>query len=413
MTVLERNAGLMGPASAFGATRPLRLGMMIGSTANSAGGVPQALQSLTRALLQRPHSAVEVFSITSSEAVDQEAWAGARLHHHDVRGPSSFAYAPALRRSLDERPIDLLHLHGLWMYCSVATHRWSAQNGRPCLISPHGMLDPWALANSGWKKRLARWLYEDANLRDAACIHALCEPERQAIRDCGLTGPICVIPNGVDPAPVALLPMPDWRQSLPADALVLLYLGRLHPKKRVLELIQAWHAAGPSTHADKSPWQLVIAGPGPADYVQQLQDCIAQLGLSERVRLIGAQYGTAKQATLAAAHGFVLPSVSEGLPMAALEAWAWGLPTLLTPHCNLPEGFAVGGALRIEPDVAGISAGLKTLFDLPTETRRTIGQRGRDLVNARFTWTRVAAEFDAVYRWLLGSGDRPDCVEIN
>jgi poly(glycerol-phosphate) alpha-glucosyltransferase len=347
----------------------------------------------------------------SAGDVDQEAWAGALLHHHAVRGPSGFAYAPALRQSLGERPVDLLHLHGLWMYCSVATHRWSVTHRRPYVISPHGMLDPWALANSGWKKRLARWFYEDANLRDAGCIHALCEPERQAIRDCGLANPICVIPNGVDPPPVALPALPEWRRQLPSDALVLLYLGRLHPKKRVLELIQAWHSARSSAPADKSPWHLIIAGPGPADYVQQLHDCIEQLALSENVRLVGAQYGAAKQATLGAAHGFILPSVSEGLPMAALEAWAWGLPALLTPQCNLPEGFAVGAALRIEPDRDAIAAGLATLFAASGTTRCDIGQRGRELVNAHFTWTRVADDFDAVYRWLLGSGDRPNCVK--
>jgi len=385
--------------------------MMIGSTAPSGGGVTQALESLTRALLQRPRVAVEVFSMRNNQD-DQRNWAGALLHHHAVRGPSSFAFAPALRQSLNKRPIDLLHLHGLWMYCSVATHRWSLTHRRPYLISPHGMLDPWALVNSGLKKRLARWLYEDANLRQADCIHALCESERQAIRDCGLTRPISVIPNGVDPPPSAPPEMPNWRRGLIPDALVLLYLGRLHPKKRVLELIQAWHAALSRTGADTPDWHLVIAGPGPDDYVRQLRNCIAEHGLSERVRLIGPQYGTEKEATLAAAHGFILPSVSEGLPMAALEAWAWGLPALLTPQCNLPEGFAAGAALRIEPERDSIAAGLRQLFSASEATRRTMGQRGRELVNARFTWTHVAAEFDAVYHWLLGTGDRPNCVSM-
>jgi glycosyltransferase involved in cell wall biosynthesis len=401
------------PGSAVAMARaPLRIGMMIGSTANSGGGVAMALCSLTRALQQRPGTAVEVFSMASSDVVDKGDWAGAKLHHHEVRGPASFAYAPGLNRSLSSRPIDLLHLHGLWMYCSVATRRWAVRSGRPCLISPHGMLDPWALANSGWKKRIARRLYEDDNLRHAACLHALCEPERQAIRDCGLRGPICIVPNGVDPAPEVRPKPPDWRLALPPQAPVLLYLGRLHPKKRVLELLQAWHMAGPPNPGGASAWHLVIAGPGPADYVQLLQNRIAQLGLAERVRLIGPQYGSAKQATFAAADAFVLPSLSEGLPMAALEAWAWGLPALLTPHCNLPEGFAAGAALPIEAEPEGIAAGLRALFGLSGERRRTMGRHGRDLVSARFTWTRVAAEFDSVYRWLLGRGDCSACIDV-
>jgi glycosyltransferase involved in cell wall biosynthesis len=401
------------PASAVAmAGAPLRIGMMIGSTANSGGGVAMALRSLTRALQQRPGTAVEVFSMASSDVVEKGDWAGAKLHHHEVRGPASFSYAPGLNRSLSSRPIDLLHLHGLWMYCSVATRRWAVRSGRPCLISPHGMLDPWALANSGWKKRIARRLYEDANLRHAACLHALCEPERQAIRDCGLRGPICIVPNGVDPAPEVRPKPPDWRLALPPQAPVLLYLGRLHPKKRVAELLHAWHLAGPSNPGGASAWHLVIAGPGSADYVQLLHNRIAQLGLAERVRLIGPQYGPAKQATFAAADAFVLPSLSEGLPMAALEAWSWGLPALLTPHCNLPEGFVAGAALPIEAEPEGIAAGLRALFALSGERRRAIGRHGRDLVSARFTWTRVAAEFDSVYRWLLGGGDRSACIDV-
>ncbi len=401
------------PASAVAmAGAPLRIGMMIGSTANSGAGVAMALHSLTCALQQRPGTAVEVFSMASSDVVNDGDWAGAKLHHHEVRGPASFAYAPGLSRSLSSRPIDLLHLHGLWMYCSVATRLWAIRSGRPCLISPHGMLDPWALANSGWKKKIARRLYENANLRHAACLHALCEPERQAIRDCGLTGPICMIPNGVVPAPEVRPPSPEWRRALPPQARVLLYLGRLHPKKRLLELLQAWHLAGPSNPVGASAWHLVIAGPGPADYVHRLQRRIAQLGLAERVRLIGPQYGLCKQATLAAADAFVLPSLSEGMPNAVLEAWAWSLPALMTPHCNLPEGFVAGAALRIEPEPAGIAAGLRALFALSEESCRAMGRQGRDLVSARFTWTRVAAEFGSVYRWLLGRGDCPACIDV-
>jgi glycosyltransferase involved in cell wall biosynthesis len=412
MELLSQAACATAASSAAQAGVPVRIGMIIGSTANSSGGMAQALQSLTRTLLQGRGTAVEVFSMAAKETVSREDWSDALLHQHRVRGPASFAYAPALSRSLDSRPIDLLHLHGLWMYCSVATRRWALRTGKPYLISPHGMLDAWALRNSGRKKQIARALYENDNLGHAACLHALCEPEQQAIRDCGLTGPICIIPNGVDPAPDVRPAPPEWRYALPPQALVLLYLGRLHPKKRVLELLRAWHLAGDSNSGGASAWHLVIAGPGPADYVQVLRDCIAQLGLASRVRLIGPQYGAAKQATLAAADAFILPSVSEGLPIAALEAWAWGLPALLTPYCNLPLGFGAGAALQIETDPAGIAAGLRALFALSEAQRREMGRNGCHLVSARFSWTGVAAEFNAVYRWLLGKGDCPSCVNF-
>lgn len=407
-----RAGALMSPAETTAST-PLRIGMMIGSTSQAAGGVSEALRSLTHALLRQPDTAIDVFSMARS-ASDTDVdgrWVGARLHQHAVRGPTGFGYAPTLGRSLASRPLDLLHLHGLWMYCSLATRRWAAQSGRPCVVSPHGMLDPWALANSGWKKRIARRFYEDDNLRRATCLHALCEPERQAIRDCGVTAPVCVIPNGVDPVAELLPPPPpDWRRALPSATTALLYLGRLHPKKRVLELIQAWHCAAAADRRSAASWRLIIAGTGPGDYIQRLRERIVELGLSETVHLIGPQYGDAKAATFAAADAFVLPSLSEGLPMAALEAWSYNLPALLTPQCNLPAGFAAGAALQIAPEAGGIAAGLRALFAMGPDERRMMGRKGGDLVAARFTWSRVAAEFHAVYYWLLGKGSRPSSI---
>jgi poly(glycerol-phosphate) alpha-glucosyltransferase len=180
----------------------------------------------------------------------------------------------------------------------------------------------------------------------------------------------------------------------------------------LLELIRAWDQAGRSSPVTASRWYLIIAGSGPADYVAQLQQCITELGLAERVWLIGPQYGAEKEATFAAADAFILPSISEGMPNAVLEAWSWCLPTLITPQCNLPEGFAAGAALRIEPRAESISKGLDTLFGLSKERRRAMGRNGQDLVAAQFTWPSVAAQFDGVYRWLIGKGDRPSCVKM-
>ena len=106
----------------------------------------------------------------------------------------------------------------------------------------------------------------------------------------------------------------------------------------------------------------------------------------------------------------MLPSLSEGLPVAVLEAWSYGLPVLMTEACNLPEGFAAGAALSIATDPAGIAAGLRRLFALSDAERRGMGARGRALVRARFAWASVGEQMAAVYRWVLGGGSPPSCV---
>lgn len=392
-----------------GLAAPLRIGMMITSVSAAAGGVAEAARSLTRTLNKEPCTDVEVFSMSEPDPALGPSWGGAQHHCHSVRGPRSFSYAPGLSASLNQRPIDLLHLHGLWQYPSMAVGNWRMRTGRPTLVSPHGMLDAWALNNSRWKKRAAGLLFENGNLHRANCLHALCDAELRAIRDYGLINPVCVIPNGVDPAPGTRPPPPEWRSAMEAETRVLLYFGRLHPKKNLVELLRAWHAArldSPSARA----WRLIVAGSGSADYEQRLHQEIGQLGIGDSVRLIGPQYGADKHACLAWSDAFILPSVSEGLPMAALEAWSWSLPALLTPECNLPEGYSAGGALPMRGDRAGIRTALGQLFSLSDERRQLMGRRGQKLASSRFSWSRVADDFLAVYRWLSEAGDRPDCV---
>jgi poly(glycerol-phosphate) alpha-glucosyltransferase len=142
---------------------------------------------------------------------------GPPLRLHGVLGADAFGYAPRLARSLHAQRLSLLHAHGLWMYPSLASFRWSRGERRPYLVAPHGMLDPWAVGRAAWKKRLVAWWFENAHLAGAACLHALTEAEAHAIRACGLANPICVVPNGVDP-PGDIEPVPPaWADIAGSD----------------------------------------------------------------------------------------------------------------------------------------------------------------------------------------------------
>jgi glycosyltransferase involved in cell wall biosynthesis len=275
------------------------------------------------------------------------------------------------------------------------------------VTSPHGMLDTWALANSGWKKRLATLLYERSCLSAAACIHALSEAEADSIRAFGLRKPVCVIPNGVDPIAAPGSP-PPWKDSVPAGAKVLLYLGRMHPKKGLDLLLEGWGRA--SNDLKTGEWHLVIAGWDQNAYLSKLVQAARGLPNRDTVHFLPPLYGAEKAAALTGAEAFVLASRSEGLPMAALEAWAAARPVLMTPQCNLPEGFAAGAAVAIEPHAISVAAGLRQLCSMGDQQRDEMGRRGLQLVERRFTWGRSAASLIGVYRWLLRDGPVPSCV---
>jgi poly(glycerol-phosphate) alpha-glucosyltransferase len=99
--------------------------------------------------------------------------------------------------------------------------------------------------------------------------------------------------------------------------------------------------------------------------------------------------------------------------MAVLEAWSYRKPVLMTPQCNLPEGVAAGAAIEATPDVDALAQGLANLMEASDTQRLQMGQRGWELVNQKFTWSKVAAEMLAVYYWLAGGGTTPACVQLN
>ncbi|WP_051231019.1 glycosyltransferase [Kaistia adipata] len=399
------------PPIRAGADRGLDIAMVMGRISRSSGGIFEAVSGLAPAVAARPGQRVGVYGLDdplASAGVLQAR--GVPVHAYPSHGPRSFGYAPALARALRSSPADLLHVHGLWMYPSVVAPRWAVARHRPYIVSPHGQLDRWALAHRGWKKRLASLAYERRHLQHAACLHALCPAELASIRAAGLTNPVCVVPNGVDLQEHDRGQPPLWRPQVAAEATILLFLGRLAPQKGIPNLLHGLARARQAISL--APWHLVVAGWGEATYRSQLERLGASLGLGDIVHFVGPQFGEQKLRTLAAADAFVLPSLSEGLPIAVLEAWAAGLPVLMTPQCNLQEGFAEAGAIRIEADADGVEAGLRRLFAMPPQGRRQVGELARRFVADRYSWAGAADEMEAVYRWVLGVGERPRTVHL-
>lgn len=375
----------------------MKIGLVTPFLTRAGGGVFTSVQCLAQALAAEQND-VHVLGLEDpAHAEDLFAWKQLPVEAFPVRGPRALGYAPEMGPALRRGDFDVVHAHGLWMGPSIAAHR----AGKPGIVSPHGMLDPWALALSRWKKKLAAAAFQNAHLRGAACIHALCQSEAESIRAYGLRNPICIIPNGID------LPAPgdeaaSFAGQVPAGGKVLLYLGRIHPKKGLPALIQAWKAAGPE-------WRLVIAGWDQAGHEAELKALAAEVR-TERVIFTGPQFGKAKDAAYRRADAFILPSLSEGLPMVILEAWAHGKPVLMTEQCNLPEGFAAGAAMRIAPEVESIARGLEEFTLRSGAEHQEMGMKGRRLVEESFTWPTIARKFGAVYEWVAGRGARPEWV---
>lgn len=360
-----------------------RIGLLTASASRRGGGVFEAVVRQA-ALIAAAGATPVVVALHDAEADEDRARFGdISVRHVPVRGPRQIGWAPGLGAALLTAELDLLHLHGIWMYPSRAGARWATTTRRPYIVSPHGMLDPWITARGRWKKALARYGYERRSWRAASVLHALTDAEADDIaRETGRHD-AAVIPNAA----------PRVRPSGRARNGVL-YLGRIHPKKNIEALIAAWASLATGAAA------LTIAGWGEPAHVRAVEDAI-DTARDPSIRFVGAVHGAAKQALLDGARWLILPSLSEGLPMVVLEAWAAGTPTIMTDACHLPEGVAGGTALSCGPDVEALAAALTAALAIGEGAWRRRSAAAIELADGPFSAAAVSARWHRLYAALL------------
>ena len=196
-----------------------RIGMLTASVSRAAGGIYDAVRWLSRELNADNYYHVQVFGLMDEfTETDMPGWGTVPLSVFTLKGPRSFGYSPELFPALQSAKLDLLHIHALWMYPSIASFNLAKFSKNPYIISPHGMLDKWSLRNASWKKHLARLLYENKHLEGAACLQAASFSEADSFREIGLKNPICVIPNGIHfPENSLADKQPDWKKDRKSD----------------------------------------------------------------------------------------------------------------------------------------------------------------------------------------------------
>jgi glycosyltransferase involved in cell wall biosynthesis len=303
---------------------------------------------------------------------------------------------------------DVAHFHGLWQQHTRRGVAVARRHRIPYLIAAHGMAEPWALRHKALKKRVYTALIEGKNLRRAACLHALSRPEVGHLRRLAPKALICLVPNGVDLAPIDDLPARAVLEAVHpelTDKFVVLFLGRLHVKKGLDLLARATATLAPTFPS----LHLLVAGADDGALTPFLE-VGKSLGIADRITLLGHVAGEDARRAWGAADAFILPSYSEGFSMAVLEALAARRPTIITTACHFPELSQAGGGLTAEPTVSGITRALDDLLRQSPAERRAMAECGRALVESRYTWDQQATRLADVYRWVQGGGPAPEAV---
>lgn len=358
-----------------------RIGLVSAWASRLGGGVFEAMVAQARLISEQGGEPL-VFALQDQHCAEDAArFGGIQVRVFPVSGPGQIGFAPALFPALLEARLDLLHLHGIWMYPSLAASRWAAKTGKGYVVSPHGMLDPWITARGRWKKALARFGYERASWRRATYLHALTPREADDIaRESGRTNSVVIANAGPEAGP-----LPDAPRGPQ-----LVFIGRIHPKKNLPALVEAWRRARRPDGA-----RLTLAGWGDAADVAALRAVVADAGPS--VEFVGPVYGAAKQALLDSARFTVLPSHSEGLPMAMLESWAAGTPTIMTAECNLPAGFAAGAAIECGYDAGAIVPVLEAALQTDADDWLDMARAAHGLASGPFAPQTIAARWSEAY----------------
>lgn len=375
---------------------------VISSLDPAAGGVTSVVQGLAAAQA-RAGLDVRVVAPTKGDGQQQtlDALRGAGVAVTLAprgRPPTGWSWGlPALMRRL-AADVDLVHIHALWEEIQHAGARAAQRLNKPYILAPHGMLDPWSLAQSKLRKQLYLALRLRRNLDRAAAIHFTAQREAELVEPLGLRPQAIVEPNGLDLSEFDDLPPREELASwLPETAgrKVLLFFSRLHPKKGLDLLLPAFKAV------DDPQLVLVLAGPATPEYRSELEHTARQLGVADRVIFTGMLTGRKRLSALTGADLFVLPSYQENFGIVVIESLICRTPVVISDQVNIfREIVASGGGAATPTQLEPLTAALRQWLSDP-ERREQAGRRGAAFVREQYDWAKLAQRWTGHYEKLL------------
>jgi glycosyltransferase involved in cell wall biosynthesis len=380
---------------------------VISSIDPRSGGPPVALIGLAEA--QRAIG-LEVF-VVATWTKGADLTAADRLRQQGIRVN---LVGPCLRPLVWHRRIgpvvreettraEVVHVHGVWEEVQHRACRVAQSLGKPYIIRPCGMLDPWGLRQRALKKKIYLYWRLRRNLNRAAALHFTAPAEHALTEPLRLVPAAIVEPNGVDLTEFAELPVRGTfrsRYPQPDGRLLVLFLSRLHHKKGLELLIPAFAQTAASDAF------LVLAGPDSDGYQAKLAELARRHGLADRVIFTGMLHGKERIAALADADLFVLPSYQENFGLAVVEALASQTPVLISDQVNIHEDIRSAGVGGVVPaEVAPLAAELKRWL-ADTELRMAAASRARAFVQERYDWRPIAHRWAGHYERLVG-GHQP------
>ena len=317
----------------------------------------------------------------------------------------SFKYSRPFTNWLNDnvKHYDLVHIHSVFNHSCIAAARACRKNGIPYIVRPLGTLDPWSMNQKSFRKRVFWHAGIQRMLEGASAIHYTASGEQEAVENSLNLKNGFVAPLGVDA--LASGSSNGSFGEVGGHPFVLV-LSRLHPKKELETLIEAFLAA--AVKPELEHWRLVIAGDGETDYVNHLKEVA---GDDSHVLFTGWLQGEKKEAALRNASLVALVSRQENFGLCVAEAMAHGVPVLVSPQVNLAADIEQSGSGWVAPIDKEKLTDVLTEVMSDDDERNARGRAGRELAQRRFTWDVIAHQLAQVYSSIIEPRVVPPQVE--
>jgi glycosyltransferase involved in cell wall biosynthesis len=382
------------------------------------GGPPVKVEALANGLVQRRHSVTVLTADWGFEERRQSDPEGVTSRRspfgwtRDANGvqsiylPTWFRYRamswnPAVGRYCRAKlkQVDAVHIFGLYDLLGLTVARSCRKQGIPYVLEPIGMFVP--IVRSIALKRAYHAFWGGRMLAGAAAVVATSEQEVEELADGGIARDKIVLRrNGVVvPREQPVRGAFRTQYGIPAEAFLVLYLGRLSVKKSPDLLLEAFSAL-PKEIDGRTVW-LVFAGPDEGGMLRQLECQAKELGVSERVVFSGSVFGGRKWAAYRDADVFVLPSQNENFGNTAAEAAACGTPVIVTENCGIAPLLSDSAGIAVRHETSDVRKAVQEVLS-DVGLRERLAQGGRRAAG-RLGWEQPVADMERLYLRLAGT----------
>ena len=348
-------------------------------TSIDGGGVAQVVRSIYENLNKT----------VNSKVICRKAWVN---HENVLQGEMGHDYIDNITNNSNV----ILHSHGIWDMFSKKTCEISLKRNIPLILSPHGMLEPWAIEHKKYKKKIAWYTYQKRLIKSANLLVVNSDREYRSVRKLGFENPIAIVGNGVE-RENNISPIEFKNRDK-----VILFLSRISEVKGIPDLIKAW-----SMISDHKGYQLHLCGNGEENYIFKIKGLIAESGLTDSIKYLGPIFSNDKWKKYESSHLFVLPSYSENFGIVIAEALMSGLP-IITSHSapwKILKEKEIGWS--IDNDCVQLSSAISNYINLNIEQKFRLNSLTRSYSEASFDWGNVVNDYLECYRWVLGIDKKP------